>query len=119
MSRYIKREDAVFAACKVLDKFGGCKMGPLCPDVGCSEVRDIINTFNMIEIPDQHGRLGDLDALYEKFSRLESEAMNALKTTTTGSVNWIKWSAILTERTGYKHDIADAPTIIQAEEAEQ
>lgn len=62
-----------------------------------------------------HGRLGDLDALYEKFSRLESEAMNALKTTTTGSANWIKWSAILTERTGYKHDIADAPTVIQAE----
>lgn len=63
-----------------------------------------------------HGRLIDADAQYEKFARLESEAMNALKTTNTGSVNWIKWSAILTERTGYKHDIADAPTIIPAEE---
>lgn len=69
----------------------------------------------LVPVP-PHGRLGDLDALYEKFSRLESEAMNALKTTTTGSVNWIKWSAILTERTGYKYDIADAPTIIPAEE---
>lgn len=63
MRRYITREDAVFAACKVLDKFGGCKMGVLCPDVGCSEVRDIIDTFQMIEIPDQHGRLVDSDAL--------------------------------------------------------
>ena len=69
----------------------------------------------LIPVP-PHGRLGDLDALYEKFSRLESEAMNALKTTTTGSVNW--WSAILTERTGYKYDIADAPTVIPAEEGE-
>ena len=65
MRRYITREDAVFAACKVLDKFGGCKMGPLCPDVGCSEVRDIIDTFQMIEIPDKHGRLIDGDALFD------------------------------------------------------
>lgn len=68
----------------------------------------------LVEIP-PHGRLIDADALYEKFARLESEAMNALKTTNTGSVNWIKWSAILTERTGYKYDIADAPTVIEAD----
>ena len=57
MRRYITREDAVFAACKVLDKFGGCKMGPLCPDAGCCEVRDIIDTFPMVEIPEKHGKL--------------------------------------------------------------
>ena len=57
MRRYITREDAVFAACKVLDKFGGCKMGPLCPDAGCCEVRDIIDKFPMIEIPEKHGKL--------------------------------------------------------------
>lgn len=62
-----------------------------------------------------HGRLGDLDVLYEKFARLENEAMSALKTTNAGSPDWIKWSAILTERTGYKFDIADAPTIIPAD----
>lgn len=45
MSEYIKREDAIFAACKVLEKFGGCKMGSLCPDVGCSEVRDIVDQY--------------------------------------------------------------------------
>lgn len=63
-----------------------------------------------------HGRLIDADALYEKFLRLESEAMSALQTTSIGSVDGIKWSAILTERTGYKFDIVDAPTIIEAEE---
>lgn len=49
---YLKRDDAVFAACRVLDKFGGCKMGPLCPDVGCSEVRDIVDEYicqNVVE----------------------------------------------------------------------
>jgi len=66
-----------------------------------------------------HGRLGDLDVLYEKFARLESEAMNALKTTTIGSTEWIKWSAILTERTGYKHDIADALTIIPVDKPKE
>lgn len=60
INRYIKREDAIFAACKILDKFGGCKMGALCPDVGCSEVRDIIDTFPMIEIPNQHGGYGNV-----------------------------------------------------------
>ena len=75
--------------------------------------------YTAIPVPTPHGRLGDLNVLYEKFSRLESEAMNALKTTNTGSVNWIKWSSILTERTGYKNDIADAPTTIPAEPEEE
>lgn len=86
--------------------------------LGNRDVRQIVGSFEAIPVP-HHGRLGDLDALHKKFSRLESEAMSALKTTTTGSVNWIKWSAILTERTGYKHDIADAPIIIPAEEVEE
>lgn len=69
----------------------------------------------LIEVPTPHGRLGDLDVLYEEFLRLENEAMQALKTTNEGSINWIKWSAILTERTGYKFDIAHTPTIIPAD----
>ena len=78
------------------------------------EIKGRVDGCPLVPVP-PHGRLGDLNELYEKFARLENEAMNALKTTTTGSVNWIKWSAILTERTGYKYDIADAPTIIEAE----
>ena len=80
MRRYITREDAVFAACKVLDKFGGCKMGPLCPDAGCCEVRDIIDTFPMIEIPEKHGKLIEaekqiieLKAAIEELKKIPSE----------------------------------------------
>ena len=75
---------------------------------------DITKIRKAIPIPD-HGRLIDGDALYEKFVLLESEAMGALQTTGIGSVDGIKWSAILTERTGYKFDIVDAPTIIPAD----
>lgn len=71
--------------------------------------------YEAIPVP-PHGRLGDLDALYEKFLRLESESMSALQTTSVGSEDGIKRSAILTERTGYKFDIVDAPTIIPASE---
>lgn len=103
MNRYIKREDAVFAACKVLDKFGGCKMGPLCPDVGCCEVRDIIDAFPMIEIPEKHGRLIDAsekirvqmyDDMTEDYHIAEMTIDDLL------SQGWVE---------------ADAPTIIQAE----
>jgi len=57
MAEYIKRSDAVFAACKVLDKFGGCKMGPRCPDVGCSEVRDVFDEIPAADVrPVVHGK---------------------------------------------------------------
>ena len=104
MRRYITREDAVFAACKVFDKFGGCKMGPLCPDVGCCEVRDIIDTFPMIEIPVKHGRLIDAsekirvqmyDDMTEDYHIAEMTIDDLL------SQGWVE---------------ADAPTILQAEE---
>ena len=76
MNRYIKREDAVFAACKVLDTFGGCKMGPLCPDVGCCEVRDIIDAFPMIEIPEKHGRCVDADVLCKVLQKNSEDEWN-------------------------------------------
>lgn len=59
-------------------------------------------------------RLIDGDPLYERACDLEAQAMSyvgkigndeAMKET------WRIWSAILTERTAFKHDIFDAPTI--------
>ena len=97
MSRYIKREDAVFAACKVLHQFGGCKMGPLCPDGGCSEVRDIIDTFPMIEIPEKHGRMIDADS--KTFPTLHGNPSN----------DYMKgWNACL-------RSVQQQPTIITAD----
>ena len=104
MSRYIKREDAVFAACKVLDQFGACKIGLLCPDVGCSEVRDIIDTFQMIEIPDQHGRLVDADVL-------EKDAQKRMLICDKYDNQFQKPYEIM-------RAIALAPTIIPADEGE-
>ena len=113
MSRYIKREDAVFAACKVLHQFGGCKMGPLCPDNGCSEVRDIIDTFQMIEIPKRHGRLIDADALHTLFED-QWDYLQVLdwneNPTAEAKQSGINWCI------NTMHD--DAPTIIPADESD-
>ena len=109
MRRYITREDAVFAACKVLDKFGGCKMGPLCPDVGCREVRDIIDAFPIIEIPEKHGRLIDADALED--NNITYYAIPVLANVTDGTIR----EAELVIRL---KDLDAAPTIIEADEVE-
>ena len=47
--------------------------------------------------------------LYEKASALEAQALNYLKVRDVCSTEWRIWSAILTERSGFKYDVADAP----------
>ena len=57
MDEYITKSDAVFAACKVLNAFGGCHMGPFCPDNGCKEVRNIINNVPAADVVKvRHGK---------------------------------------------------------------
>lgn len=59
-------------------------------------------------------RLIDGDALYEKASNLEAQALDyAVKISNDEEKReeWIRWSAILAERTAFKHDVYDAPTI--------
>ena len=52
----------------------------------------------------------DAEALYKHFAELEEEARNKyISTTNEIEKSW--WSIILTERTAYKHDVADAPVI--------
>ena len=66
MDKYISKSDAVFAACRVLEKFGGCTMGPFCPDSGCKEVREIIDhapTANVVER--KKGKWIDTDNYYQ------------------------------------------------------
>ena len=56
MDKYISKSDAVFAACRVLAKFGACTMGPFCPDSGCKEVReefDNVPAADVVEV--RHG----------------------------------------------------------------
>ena len=59
-------------------------------------------------------RLIDADALYERACELEAQALEYV-----GKIihdderieEWRRWSAILNERTAFKHDVYDAPTI--------
>ena len=56
MSDYILRSDAVFWGCKLLDKYGACKMGPRCPDVCCSEIIDHFSDVPAADVqPVVHG----------------------------------------------------------------
>lgn len=58
----------------------------------------------------------DADALYEKAASLEAQALNYIEKLMERdghevSTEFRIWSAILAERTAFKHDVFDAPTI--------
>lgn len=58
-------------------------------------------------------RLIDADKLYEKFSDFEAQAFDEVGKLTPekDEIEWHRWNAILAERTAFKHDVADAPTV--------
>lgn len=58
----------------------------------------------------------DADVLYERATTLEAQALDYVgklieRDGDEPSVEWKVWSAILAERTAFKHDLMDAPTI--------
>ena len=58
-------------------------------------------------------RLIDANELYEKTAEWEAKALHAVEVTMNDKdeTEWRKWSAILCERSAFKFDIADAPTV--------
>lgn len=52
-------------------------------------------------------------ALYEKTAEWEAKAAKMVKATMYDDdlTEWRKWSAILAERTAFKYDVADAPSV--------
>lgn len=58
-------------------------------------------------------RIIDADNLLEQTVELEAEALEQVaKYYTSGDIEeWRSWSAALAERTAFKHDIMDAPTV--------
>ena len=62
-------------------------------------------------------RLIDADELYEKTVKWEERALqNVTSAGQDGDANKLMiWSAVLTERSAFKYDVADAPTIAQPE----
>ncbi len=56
----------------------------------------------------------DADALYERICDLEAQALSYVGKIGNDEAmrdKWRIWSAILAERTAFKHDVFDAPTI--------
>ena len=53
------------------------------------------------------------EALYNKTAEWEAQALHMVETTMHDEDNaeWKRWSTILTERSAFKHDVADAHTI--------
>ena len=59
-------------------------------------------------------RLIDADVLYERACELEAQALEYVGKLIHDDEKieeWRKWSAILNERTAFKYDVYDAPTI--------
>lgn len=73
--------------------------------------------YTAIPVPTPHGRLADVDVLYKKALELEAEALHKAEENLNDKdyFEWWTWSSILTERSAFKYDVADAPTIIEAE----
>jgi hypothetical protein len=73
----------------------------------------------LVPVP-PHGDLIDRNKLYEKTAEWEAQALHMVEVTMhdEDTTEWRKWSTALTERSAFKFDVADAPTIIEAEEGE-
>lgn len=58
-------------------------------------------------------RLIDADAFYENVAEWEAQALHMVEMTMHDEDNaeWKRWSTILTERSAFKFNVADAPTI--------
>ena len=67
----------------------------------------------LLPVPD-HGDLIDRNVLYAKIAEWEQQAMH-LANTSPDARTFDKWSNILAERSAFKFDIADAPTVIEAD----
>lgn len=64
-----------------------------------------------------HGDLIERNKLYEKTAEWEAQALHMVEVTMNDedTTEWRKWSTVLTERSAFKFDVADAPTIIPAD----
>lgn len=80
---------------------------------------NILNTRHpkcpLVEVHEEYGDLIDKAKLYEKVAEWEAQALqHASKLLEANNVEeWRRWTSILNERTAFKHDVADAPVVIE------
>lgn len=69
----------------------------------------------LVEVHEEYGDLIDKAKLYEKVAEWETQALqHASKLLEANNVEeWRRWTSILNERTAFKHDVADAPVVIE------
>jgi len=67
----------------------------------------------IVQVP-PHGDLIDRNKLYEKTAEWEAQALHMVEVTMNDedTTEWKRWSTVLTERSAFKYDVADAPTVI-------
>lgn len=70
----------------------------------------------LTEIPTPHGPLIDKEKLYNRFAELAEEARETFNKLTPYDRTW---SAIMTERAAFKHDVMKAQEVIPAEKGEE
>lgn len=75
---------------------------------------------NGIPLPKGHGDLIDRTQLYNQTSEWEAQALEQVNryNPEDSRDEWRWWSAVLKERGAFKHDVADAPTIIEGSDSE-
>ena len=68
-------------------------------------------------LPKGHGDLIDRTELYNQTAEWEAQALEQVNKyhPEINRDEWRWWSAVLKERGAFKHDVADAPTIIEAD----
>lgn len=71
----------------------------------------------LVPVP-EHWDLIDRNKLYEETAEWEAQALHMVEVTMNDedTTEWRKWSTVLTERSAFKFDVADAPTVIPASE---
>ena len=94
--------------------FGRCAFSVEITDAICNDTRP--DDCPLVELP-PHGDLIDRNKLYEKTAEWEAQALHMVEVTMhdEDTTDWRKWSTVLTERSAFKFDVADAPTVIQAD----
>lgn len=75
---------------------------------------------NGTPLPKGHGDLIDRAELYNQTAEWEAQALEQVNKyhPEINRDEWRWWSAVLKERGAFKHDVADAPTIVEADKEE-
>jgi hypothetical protein len=102
------------------DTYKDIKKGKVYSSVRDVPQESVLAIANGTPLPEEHGDLIDRTKLYDQTSAWEAQALEQVNryNPEDSRDEWRWWSAVLKERSAFKHDVADAPTIIEADRGE-